>query len=69
MPTRMTEVVYTCRGCGATDTVRLFLDEAPPLAITCWKCGAGRKFGNAAEQAASQIGMLPPAARERGHRA
>jgi hypothetical protein len=48
---------YQCSECGAEDFDHQSY-TAPPPALTCWKCRAGKGM-SVADQVANQLGMLP----------
>lgn len=49
---------YRCNNtdCGAEDSDRT---SSPPVALLCWKCGAGREAKNPFEQVTIRQGMFP----------
>lgn len=47
---------YRCNQCGAEDSDR---SSSPPLALICWKCGAGRDTKSPYHQVEVRDGMFP----------
>jgi hypothetical protein len=64
MSTKFLEIKYKCQddGCGATDILKVFPDEAVPEYLNCWKCHGGVNK-TADEQRILKIGMRTTAGR------
>ena len=54
----ITEVVYECNNCAATQTLRFFSSERLLDVVNCASCGAGQQM-EPNEMMARKVGMFP----------